>query len=417
MQDAEYDWVVVGSGSAGIAVAEILSRAGLSVLMLEKNDTLASETSKIFHEWLHTGTLYTLLPDRLRTTRYLLGAIDDLLEYYSGNPRMNLAPSDDGLEVKGPGWFNNDRIVYRYRMRPWNPVWGLAVARARWLIGEIQSHDWLRRRAGSIHDGIRFNLPGMLPQYPRKLSGFEEVVSPDVTINSRVLLSDLLATFVAAGGTVRTGVHVDRIQDQGGVVVTKTTQGTFRSRKVAICCADGLSAFMPAKLKISSAPMFVAEGFPQDKPSFVELDYYVKRCINLINKGGGIGLAGGISVPHQNEVGAYLEYCIREHRRRNPSIKVLGTYVGLKKELVGRGQNRNYLYHIHDLSPNVSGIVLGKFTLMFSLAPELFRRVYRRNPPRMSMSTATGAASHFPGLSNAEWQDVLLRGEKNSGHD
>ena len=90
IQNNEYDWIVVGGGINGISIAEILSRESKSVLLLEKNDFLASETSKIFHEWLHTGALYTLVPDRQRTLKYMIGAIDDLLEYYSGFSKMNL---------------------------------------------------------------------------------------------------------------------------------------------------------------------------------------------------------------------------------------------------------------------------------------------------------------------------------------
>ena len=72
----KYEWAVVGSGIAGISIAEILSREGHSVVLIEKNSKLASETTREFHEWLHTGSLYTLLPDRLKTLRYILGAID-----------------------------------------------------------------------------------------------------------------------------------------------------------------------------------------------------------------------------------------------------------------------------------------------------------------------------------------------------
>ena len=88
MKNSLYDWIIVGGGISGIAVAEVLCRAGNSVLVLEKNDTLASETSKVFHEWMHSGALYTLVPDNLLTLRYLLGATDDLLEYYSSYPAM-----------------------------------------------------------------------------------------------------------------------------------------------------------------------------------------------------------------------------------------------------------------------------------------------------------------------------------------
>ena len=417
MRNPDYDWIVIGSGAAGIAIAEILSRAGLSVLILEKNQTLASETTKIFHEWLHTGTLYTLVPDSLKTTRYLLGAIDDLLEYYSGNERMNLAPSEAGLGIGNSGWFNNINVLYKYKARPLNPIWSLAVARAKWLIRDINAHDWLRRRAGSLHDGVRFNLKEVVRNYPRNSSGFIEVQSPDVTINSRVLLSDLLSTFEAAGGQVLTDVDVEKIIDHGNSVEVMSPTGIFRSRHVAICCADGLSKFIDARIKISYAPMFVVDGINDNTKSFVELDYYVKRCINLINKGEGIGLAGGISVSREDEVQSYLDYCIKIHRHRNPSIRVLDTYVGLKKELVGKRQDRNYLYHINAVSENVWGVVLGKFTLMFSVAPEFFRRIYHKNPPRISKATHDKPYIKHPSLSNPEWVDIILRNGTNNGND
>ena len=77
-----YDWIIIGGGITGISVGEILTREGKSVLLLEKNDSLASETSKDFHEWFHSGTLHTLAPDNLLTLRYLLGSADDLFKYY-----------------------------------------------------------------------------------------------------------------------------------------------------------------------------------------------------------------------------------------------------------------------------------------------------------------------------------------------
>lgn len=406
MKKAEYDWIVVGGGAAGIGIAEILARLGLAVLLVERNATLASETTKIFHEWLHSGTLYTLAPDKLRTTRYLLGAIDDLLEFYSCYSRMNLVPSESGFLVGGDGWFNNVHMHYRYKSRPLNPLWSLAVARSRWLIDDIQKHDWLRRRAGSLYDGFRFDLPKILRMYPAVGNGFIEVRSPDVTMNSRVILSDLLASFEAAGGTVATGVTVEKIRDSGAPVELDTSVGTLSCRHVAICCADGLSRFTDTKLKVAYAPMFVVDGLDKDAPSFVELDYFVKRCINLINKGGGIGLAGGISVEHEAEVQDYLDYCIRMHKERNPSIRVIDSYVGLKKELVGKGQNRNYLYHINPVSENVWSVVLGKFTLVFSLAPEFIRRIYRKNPPRFVAASRRSDGQH-PLLSDPMWKEIV----------
>ena len=41
-----YDWIIVGGGIAGISIAEILSREGHSVALIEKNKKLASVATK-----------------------------------------------------------------------------------------------------------------------------------------------------------------------------------------------------------------------------------------------------------------------------------------------------------------------------------------------------------------------------------
>ena len=94
-----FDWVVVGGGIAGISLSEILTREGHSVALIEKQNKLASLTSKEFHEWVHTGSLYTLLRDEMNTLKYILGSLDDLLEFYSSFSKMNLQASENGLKI------------------------------------------------------------------------------------------------------------------------------------------------------------------------------------------------------------------------------------------------------------------------------------------------------------------------------
>ena len=112
----KYDWIVVGGGISGIAISEILCRADKSVLLIEKNEQLSSETSKVFHEWFHSGSLYSLAPDKLLTLRYLLGATDDLFEYYDGFSRMNLKPTESALMAYARGimhWHRKNQFCSR----------------------------------------------------------------------------------------------------------------------------------------------------------------------------------------------------------------------------------------------------------------------------------------------------------------
>jgi len=379
LKSKKYDWIVVGGGAAGIAIAEILARMGLEILIIEKNKKLADETSGIFHEWLHTGSLYTLTPDKLETTRYLLGALDDLLMYYSIFKNMNLIPSRSGLKVQGLGWFNNDNIEYRFKVRPFNPIWSIIVARSLSLIDEIKKHDWLRQRAGSKFDRLNLNITRILKFYPSLKEEFTCLPSPDITINSKNLLSDLLNSYKHNNGNVITDVEVTKINDKGHEVILETSKGEFFSKKSVLCCADGITKFTKFDLKISYAPMFVVESRENKINSFVELDIIIKNCINMIKKSHNYGLAGGISLKSKDQVRDYIEFCIKSHLKIDPSLVVLDQYIGLKKELVKPGLNRNYLFHINSLSENVWSIILGKFTLMFSLGPEFIRRVYNRN--------------------------------------
>ena len=149
-----FDWIIVGGGIAGISLSEILTREGHSVALIEKENKLASATTREFHEWFHTGSLYTLLKDDMKTLKYILGSLDDLLEFYSSFTNMNLKPSEKGLKIKEEekGWFNPNYINFKYRLKNRKLIlsWLYTVARSIALIDGIRNNDWLRRRAGII---------------------------------------------------------------------------------------------------------------------------------------------------------------------------------------------------------------------------------------------------------------------------
>lgn len=405
-----YEWVVVGGGAAGISIAEILSRSSKSVLLIEKNNTLASLTSKVFHEWFHSGSLYTLLPDRLETTRYLLGSIDDMLEYYSHFNRMNLFPTSCGYDVRDENkWFNNDHIRYQYKIRPLNILWMLTIARAQWIINEINNHDWVRKKAGSSHDGYRFNLFEILKNYPKTKKKFHEVISPDITLNSRIMLQDIVSSYFQNGGNLELNCYVKNIiEEENNIIVNTDSSYQIKASKIVICAADGLKDLAPGigDIKTSYAPMFVVENLPDSCNSFVELDYNPKNCINMIKKDNGIGLCGGVSVQNESEIEPYLNSCKEKVIKKIPELNILGDYVGLKQEMVFSGQNRNYQYHIKKISKRKWGVILGKFSSMFSLAPEFYRSVYYKNPPKAVPFDEKNISLSENIISHTAWSEI-----------
>ena len=411
-----YEWAVIGGGVAGIAVSEILCREGHSVVLIEKNDKLASVTTREFHEWIHTGALYTLVPDRLITLRFILGAIDDLIEYYASFERMNLKPTVSGLCIEDQsnnGWFSPNYIHFKYRIRGRKITfpWLMGVARSLYINEKLHQHDWLRRRAGEV-EPLKYQLwrnviknVSKLLKYKEKYFDFE---TTDFTTNSRILLRDIITTAIKNGLEVSVNNKIKKIDNINSGLIVKGEKDSFRVEKIAVCAGVGTSSFTNTMIKTSYAPIAIVDGVSKNTNSFVELDYFQKNCINILTKGNGIGLIGGISLNDIEKCDTYLDFVIKEHKKLNPDLKVLENYIGEKNELIFGNENRNYLYHINSIPgyENVWSIIPGKFTLAFSLAPEFYRRVYLKNP-RKAFKSYIDKGEFASLVANTAWYDAI----------
>ena len=387
-----YDWIIVGGGIAGISLCEILTREGHSVALIEKNNKLASETTREFHEWFHTGSLYTLLKDKMETLKYVLGSLDDLLEFYSSFPKMNLKPSENGLKIikTEKGWFNENYMNFKYRLknRKFIIPWIYAISRSITLIDRIRRHDWLRRRAGILESlTAKYNIPIFKNLINIILSNkkFLKIKTTDFTTNSRYLLSDMITTAANNGLEIFTNNELIEIKNLNENVVANCNNGTFQAKNMVVCLGAGIEKFSDFKIKKSFAPIAVVKNIKPNSDSFVELDCFKKKCINIITKSKSYGLIGGISLNQEDEVEKYFDFMIGEHKKQNPEIEVVKKYVGIKNEVSLNNENRNYLFHINSVSKykNVWSVIPGKFSLAFSLAPEFYRIVYKKNPRKV----------------------------------
>ena len=409
-----YDWAVIGSGIAGISIAEILSREGHNVILIEKNSTLASETTREFHEWLHTGALYTLVPTRDTIIRFILGAIDDLIEYYSSFDKMNIIPTINGLKIDNisSGWFNDEYIHFNFRIKNRKIAlpWIIGVARSIYLMENIHNHDWLRRRAGEIKhnkSGRSSRIIDLIIELYKHKELFKSYKTSDFTINSRNILRDLIATSIDNGLEISLNNNIKNIKDFNDHKIINGSKDSISANNIVICTGAGLDKFTDVELKTSYAPIAVVSGVPENTESFVELDYFPKNCINLLKKENGFGLAGGISFSDKSKCNSYLDYVINRHKVSTPTITEESRYIGVKTEARFKNQPRNYLYNIVNPQKGTWVIVPGKFTLAFSLAPEFYRRVYKKNPQK-HYDTVNHNANNIQ-VSNTVWMDELKK--------
>ena len=409
-----FDWIIVGGGIAGISLSEILTREGHSVALIEKKNKLASVTTREFHEWFHTGSLYTLLKDDMKTLKYVLGSLDDLLEFYSSFPQMNLKPTEKGLKIIGDdkGWFSSNYINFKYRLKNRKLIlpWLYAVARSIALIDGIKRHDWLRRRAGILESvTAKYYLPIIknLIKILMNNDKFCHIETTDFTTNSRNLLKDMIAAAEGNGLEIFTNNELLKIENLNDNVIAHCSNGKFQAKNMAVCLGGEIEKFSDLKINKSYAPIGVVKNINPDTKSFVELDCFKKNCINIITKGKSFGLIGGISLSKKDEVKKYFDFVIEEHKKISPDIKILEQYVSVKNEISQKKENRNYLFHIN-LSKkykNVWSVIPGKFTLAFSMAPEFYRIVYKKNPKKF-FKTSVNNKDYSHLIENTVWEEI-----------
>ncbi len=409
----KYDWAIIGGGITGIVLSEILIREGHSVVLIEKNKTLASETTRDFHEWLHTGSLYTLIPDKLLTLKFILGAVDDLIEYYSCYERMNLIPTMAGMKIGNlqEGWFESNYIDFKFRIqnRKIALPWLIGVARSMFIIEKIHQHDWLRRRAGELEpfkqDRIR-RILSIVAELVKSKQKFKTVTTPDFTIKSRVLMRDILTTAIEKGLELSLNNEVNHIESSSDIKTIECNKDNILAKKVAVCAGSGVEKFCRVRITNSYAPIAVVSGVPESAKSFVALDYYPKNCINLLTKENRMGLVGGISFKNESKCEEYLNTVVRKQQLLFPEMKEVDRYIGVKNEITFEDQPRSYLYHIVEVEKDIWSVIPGKFTLAFSLAPEFYRRVYLKNP-RKYFQTYSDNKKYSDKVGNTVWFDSM----------
>jgi hypothetical protein len=111
--------VIVGTGIAGLSLAEILSRNNYKVILLEAQNRIGGEASLATQKWHHSGWLYAALPN----PSAMMGCYNAFHLYQ--RIYGHVFPDFINLKLDGKhveylkndnGWFTDERIHYLYAM-------------------------------------------------------------------------------------------------------------------------------------------------------------------------------------------------------------------------------------------------------------------------------------------------------------
>lgn len=395
-----YDIVVVGAGIAGLAIAEIYSRSGRNVLLVEKSNKIANGSSSQQHGWFHTGSLYSG-SGILQFNKSMLGNIDDILCYYRDFKGMNLKVDING-KLKSRNltnkWFDENKLIYLYEKAEINKnkrfknIW----KNSKNFHDITQQYDWKNGDAAFYFSKQKkaksskfYNKNYLKNNLKINHSNFCQLNSLDRKMNTSIICNDIFNSFYSYGGKVLFNNTLKKYKKKNKKIYLETSSKNITTDKLIL--ATGFNSNLLSNKNYYrnpiASPLLVA--YPKlHSSNFVFMSENINKTINHIlhnfqDKEYSV-IGGGYSSSIDDEKNKQKDLINLKNlsesifkQYKNSKIKY---YFGIKNEIYLRGKNRNYMYNIIENEKNVYIVNPGKFSLAFSLAVNTFLKTENHYP-------------------------------------
>jgi glycine/D-amino acid oxidase-like deaminating enzyme len=382
---------VLGSGIAGLSLAEILSRNGWTITLLDTAPDLGGDASRCTQNWFHTGWLYAALPNKAA----MLGCYQALRSFhrmYGGvlSPEvLNLECGEQAVAypTSGQGWFSAERVQYLYAMATAD----LSAMQKLFWKARLRAVAFRRLRAlgydATAATSLEPRLMALLNYWegsPTGHSKYSVVRSTDAQINTRRVLNTLLSLLGDKAHVVASARY--SLSTVGDRTAIRFDGETHIPDLVVMATGKGIAQQLLELGRESSARRFKSICSPivvlnraLDLPNFIRFTPNLPTTVNHIKYDiAGVGQRSTIGSYDYFPVGQAPDispFANRMCKRLDiPTSDVANVYYGTKTEFTGSLQRR-YNHALERVNDNTYFAIPGKFSQFPLLAHEFSERL------------------------------------------
>lgn len=367
--------VIVGTGIAGLSLAEILSRNNYKVTLLEIQNRIGGEASLATQKWYHTGWLYAALPN----PSAMMGCYNALHLYQ--RIYGHVFPDFINLSLNGKrvaylqnenGWFTDERIHYLYAMSahdlslPMKLYWPLYF---RLIIMRRLNKIYSFRPTSHLHEPLK-DLLGFWEHDNEGFRKYRCIETTDAKIQTeRVtralvsVLSEDTEIITNASFTLEDNSDSTRITIAGRAY-TPDLLILASGRSIPMHLTQINKGAIALKIKSVKSPIVILNK-TLDLPDFIRFTPNLSHTINHItfdlNGFGKVSTLGSyysFPVEENPDISLFEDLiCSRIGKTRKD---VLASYYGIKTEFVGQ-EERKYNHSVMRVNKNTFFALAGKF--------------------------------------------------------
>jgi hypothetical protein len=414
--------LIVGSGVAGLAAAEIFARNNYDVVVAERSHELGGQSSRAIQNWFHTGNLYLHQPSGLSRLFFSTGKLIKTVYPTTSSTNDVVNVNADGFPVCSTHpsrWFNPDDPIYYCYAKTGNGIPSLLRA--------VPVHRfWFKNVI--VPRLLEFDRPFSVGNTPHELvqalrspghddrDDFHVVRSTDTTLYADNILNTLIAWCQANRVKFVTDARIELSATTRGKTIVTINGEQERFDFVFLAAGAGNGPLLrnlgaAHNLKVLHAPILVTtrniypHSFAIISPNPAAIFHHIGYRPSPLSpdRVSTIGGCTNVREPSASVEDGFRQACMR--RFNLSASDVAGVYWGCKTEQRSLAFKRNYASVLGKVNDNVYWILPGKF----SLFPYLTSLLISRFGLKASPVEFNDVAFDHPGIGMTMVQRTLRR--------